>query len=163
MNDNDKISVLKNVKLEEGEELGDFVNKVFDALAQHRQKAERSVFLRGIFKGFIITRDFENGKFFQMKLSRDKEGLIKLGDPIHVRQTFVPVMAKVEKSEDAPDQLQSIELPPTLVIVKGGKLTAESITMLENLCDAVNGEAEEDDYVAVEKKTDESSLFAGTV
>jgi hypothetical protein len=97
-----KIAVQKNVKLEEGEELMDFVNKVQDAVAQQREKLQRSVFLNGIFKGFVIMRDFESGKFFQSKLGRGPDGLIKLGDPIEVRQTFVPVtqVAKAEGEEE---------------------------------------------------------------
>ena len=103
----EKIAVEKNVKLLEGEELMEFIDKVQGALAQHRQKTETSTFLRGIFKGFIITRDFENGKFFQHKLSRDGEGLIKLGPAIEVRQAFVPVQQAVSKSSDQPQPAES--------------------------------------------------------
>jgi len=112
--DMDKIAVAK-VKLQEGEELMDFVQKVMEAVSQQRQKTQRSMFVRGIFKGFVIMRDFESGNFFQSKLTRDKEGLVKLGDPFAVRQTFVPIAEKVAKSEgeedtSAEEEVQYIEV-----------------------------------------------------
>ena len=107
-----KIAIEKNVKLQEGEELMDFVNKVQDAVAQQREKLQRSVFLNGIFKGFVITRDFESGKFFQSKLGRGTDGLIKLGDPIEVRQTFVPVtqVAKAEGDDEPEIEIDFVEV-----------------------------------------------------
>lgn len=156
-----KIPVEKNIKLQDGEELMDFVNKVFDAVGQHRQKTERSLFLRGIFKGFIIMRDFESGKLFQSKLSRDNSGLIKLGDAVEVRQTFTPVSASVSKSDDSEDTFKAVELPPTTVLLKDGKLTSESIEALEGICKSANGEVPDFDFVEVAKS--KAQLWDGIV
>lgn len=150
----EKITVEKNVKLQDGEELMDFVNKVFDAVGQHRQKTDKSLFLRGIFKGFIIMKDFESGKLFQSKLSRDNAGLIKLGDAVEVRQTFTPITAAVAKSEGDENDLRSVEIPPTIVMLKGGNLTAESIEMLEDIIKATGGEVPELEYLEVAKRTE---------
>lgn len=153
-----KVAVQKNVKLQEGEELMDFVNKVMDAVSTHRQKVDRSVFLRGIFKGFIITRDFESGKFFQMKLSRAPDGLIKLGDPIEVRQAFVPVVQAAAKSED--DDSKLIELPSVTVMTKGGALTPEAIDSLQEIVKGMVGTHEDPDFVEVQKSEDVPASFA---
>lgn len=159
-----KISVRKNVKLEEGEELMDFVNKVMDAVSTHRQKTQRSVFLRGIFKGFIITRDFESGKFFQHKLGRDKEGLVKLGDPVEVRQTFVPVASKAAVEKGEGDEFRTVEMPAALVMLKGEKLTQESTELIESVCADIMDADTEDDFVTVEKSGDViGSLFSGII
>lgn len=154
-----KVSVQKNVKLQEGEELMDFVNKVMDAVAQHRQKTERSVFLTGIFKGFIITRDLESGKFFQMKLGRDKEGLIKLGDPIEVRQTFVPVTQQALKSEG--DEITTVEFPPLILTVKSGKITDEAVDSINAFLEDMAQPHDDDDFVETKKSDDdEPASFA---
>lgn len=137
-----KVSIAK-VKLQEGEELMDFVNKVMEAVAQNRQKTQRSLFLRGIFKGFIIMRDFESGKFMQAKLTRDKEGLVKLGDPFEVRQTFVPIASAVDKSEEQAETLFAIGGD-----VMHSRLPKEQLVALVKSAD----DAEEFDFVEVEKE-----------
>ena len=102
---------VKKFDLKEGEELMDVVRNIQISLARHREKTNKSVYLQGIFKGFIITRDFENGRHFKMTLKRDKEGDIELGESIEVRQVFVPVDQKKEKAEgeDHTPQAETIE------------------------------------------------------
>jgi hypothetical protein len=101
---------VNKVELRDGEELQQFIGGVIKALGQHRQKTNKSLALRGIFKGFVIAQDMENGKFFRMQVSRDDAGLFAVGKGEEVRQAFVPVRQKAEKAETQ---------EPTLVAVNG--------------------------------------------
>lgn len=115
-----KIEIFK-FDLKDGEELGQVVRALQDAVSRFRQRTDKSVFLSGIFNKFIITRDVESGKSFSVPFKRNSDGDIELGDPVEVRQVFVPVSNKQEKATGE----------PTLVAVAGEvistKLPAETV------------------------------------
>lgn len=102
MQKNDFIQIEK-VELLDGEELMSLPRKIMDAMGRHKAKLNRSLFLRGIFNKFIIAKDFETGRMFQMDMSRDQDGDILLGNPVEVKQTFVPVKQAAAKAEDGSD------------------------------------------------------------
>lgn len=124
---------VNKVELREGEELQSFIGSVIKALAQHKQKTNKSLMLAGIFKGFIVTRDIEKGTFFKVEMARSEDGLFKLGKVQEVRQAFVPVTQKKEKAE---------EQEPTLVAVNGDvqEISLDSDTtqqVIKSLADAI--------------------------
>ena len=86
-----KIEVQK-AELIEGEELRDFIGKVFEAIHASKAKLERSLSLHGIYKGFVITRDMESGGFLRHDMTR-KGAAVELSDPVEVAQKFVPIEA----------------------------------------------------------------------
>ena len=115
-------------ELREGEELGELVRNIHQSLARHRERTNKSMFLRGIFKGFVITQDLENGQFLRMTLKRDKQGLIELGESVAVRQAFVPIgsKGKTEKNEEL-DFVKLVELPEMMLVMEDGEVTDASI------------------------------------
>lgn len=139
----DKIEINK-VELVEGEELMELVDKVYKALAQNKAKTDKSLGLRGIFKDYIITRDAESGQFFQMAITRKGEHL-ELGEPVQVRQIYVPVAAPKsegeEKVEKLESQLELRELAGISVILESGKLTPGSVEALELIAKAADSAA----------------------
>lgn len=131
-----KIAINK-VDLVEGEELWDLVKKIREALGQQKAKLKKSLFLHGIYKSHIITRDFETGAFFKMDLKRDGEQ-VELSNMQEVIMQFLPKKKSVEKAEGTtnPEDLRVVELPPMVVMVKGDKLTDESIEAIQEVTKA---------------------------
>jgi hypothetical protein len=109
---------IQKFNLLEGEELMSVVRRIHDALTQHRQRTNKSIFLSGIFKSFIIVRDLENGRLFKMDMKRDGEGNIELGDSEEVRQVYVPIKAKEQKSEEDDTSLAEAQVDAMLEVAE---------------------------------------------
>lgn len=142
-----KIEVCK-VELTEGEELQGMIKKVIDAITRSKGKTKKSLHLAGIYKDHIITRDFESGRFFKMKMERDGD-VIKLSDEAEVRQVFVPVKQKTEKAEADQFCLVAIEAEKdsaSVVTVKADTVTVQGL--IEDIADGIDAP----DYQDVKEK-----------
>lgn len=91
---------VQKVALREGEELMDFVRAVQMALRQQGHARSASPSLQGVYNGAIVTRDMESGKFFQHTVKREDGGTVELGEPVEVRQVWVPVDTQKEDDKD---------------------------------------------------------------
>lgn len=134
---------IRKVDLVEGEELQGLIRKVFDALRLHKTKSKGSFMLKGIFKDFIITQDSESGKFFRMKMSRDANQ-INLDGLEEVRQTFVPVTQKTEKSE---------EVRGKYIAMDDGEVITWPLTKSETISLGEFFSSDESEMVEVEKES----------
>lgn len=112
-----KVQIQKNLELLDGEELGEFVGKLQDALAVNRAKLKLSLGIVGIFSDHILTKDFEKGGFYRFAFSRDESGSVVLGDGVEVRQVFVPVTEAdkaIDTDEIEIEKQESIQEPINL-------------------------------------------------
>lgn len=139
MSEQGKVEINK-VELLDGEELQTLVKKVVDAITQGKGKTNKSLFLNGIFKDHVITRDWETGKFFKMEMARDGDAITLTGSA-EVRQAFVPVGQKVEKAEDQLSctvaiSSEKVGEEATVIVVK-----ADAKTVADLLADAISDEA----------------------
>lgn len=119
---------IAKVDLKDGEELMDFVNQIRESLTQHGQQTNKSLFLHGIYKGFVIVKDRESGLLFKLEVGRDDQGTLKLGEATPVRQAFVPLSTQKTESE-------------TLVAVDGETLSvpapqSDVVELLKSLSEA---------------------------
>ncbi len=133
-----KVEISK-VELLEGEEMQTLIKKIQDAITQGKGKTNKSLFLHGIFKDHIITRDWETHKFFKMELSRDGEG-VKLSSSTEVRQAFVPIGQKVEKAEDQPSCTVAISSSKAPGAVEVIVVKADAKTVFDLLDSAISDE-----------------------
>lgn len=119
---------IQKFELREGEELHGFIDEVLKALARHRKKADRSLALRGIFKGHVVARDVESGRFYQVAMSRGDNGEIELGDAAEVRQVWVPVRRE-EKAVWSTAYVNNLPDSAFLYIAPGGKKDEQGKTV----------------------------------
>lgn len=136
------IEVQKNLPLRDGEELGQLINALHDAVAKHRDKTNKSVFLSSIFNRFVVLRDVESGKFFKAEYKRDGDGEIEFSELQEVRQAWVPVRTEEKRATTKaalpPDQTtRVVEVPSLFLVLEKGELTSESKGMLERVAKTI--------------------------
>lgn len=141
-----KVLVEKNFEMMDGEELQDAVQKVTQAVSEARSRMAMNAHLMGIYKGYVILRDFEQRKFFKMSMKREGDKVM-LSDMQEVRQMFVPVKSKMKKDASA-----------TLVALEGQVL--ESSMPSDQISDILKSAEGEHSFEEVEVK---KNLWSGVL
>lgn len=151
---------INKVELLDGEELMDLAKKVMAAITQNRGKIKKSLGLVGIFKDHIVVRDFENGQLFRMEMKRDDAGNVQLDGMEEVRQVFMPLKPKTQKSDG---DVGLVTIKDLDVVVEGGQLTEDSVAMIRehvaSLAKAEPQEHEEQTEEKTEEKTEDSTQY----
>lgn len=87
---------VSKLELREGEELWDFVDAVWSAVQTNRvilADGSLDAWLMGIYDDFVIVQDGNTGRLFQAAFTRNAKGEFEFGEPVEVRQAFLPVVA----------------------------------------------------------------------
>jgi hypothetical protein len=151
------IEVVKAEQLQDGEELHDFIGAVLKAVREKRHSSGQSLFLIGIYKGFVVTKNHESGRMFKLSMTRRDDGAVDLGDMVMVRQSFVEMKQATEKAAEQQGDLKVVQLPSCTVVIDKGKLTEDSAAILKSLAETIVEGEPETEIV----KMDGGSLWEG--
>lgn len=145
---NEKVQIQK-FELPPNMEMLDFAGLVMQEVADVAKREEKDIGLIGIFSDHVVVKDWQSGETFKMDLIVSGSN-VSLGDTlIPVQKIFVPVKKQINKSKDS---LQVVHLPPVVVHVEKGKLTPESVAVIEKIASGKLPSVDHVDVSAIEKR-----------
>jgi len=148
----EKVQIQK-FELPKNMEMLDFAGLVMSAVSEVSRRENKDLGLIGIFSDHIVVQDWSTGENFKLDLTVSGSN-VTLGDKlVPVQKVFVPIKKRINKSSDA---MQIINLPPVVVQVEKGKLTPESIAVIEKIASGTLPSVDHVDLDAIEKR--ESSV-----
>lgn len=120
---------VQKLALRPGEELWDFIDAICTAVSTNRvllADGSLDAWLQGIFDDHVIVQDFNTGRLFKADFVRNEKGEFEFGEPVEVRQEFVPVGGSGE------DEVEKVRRPQYLEIAKSAIQRGRKWTFLPN-------------------------------